>query len=98
MPNATDQGPAVVVKGLIGPFDPMFHSTVGRYYRSSPTSQQAQCLQQFFAELRRRPVNVPYIITEFLLVYTCGHVVTFSRDGRRVIDLAQGAVPPGAVP
>jgi hypothetical protein len=96
MHNTTGPAPAIsadVVIGAIGPFDPIFHSSVGRYYRSSPTSQQKRCLREFFENLRRGPVNVPYIIKAgFLLVHTCGHIVTISDDGKRVVDLAPDVV------
>lgn len=93
MHNKAPASSAVVVNGPIGPFDPIFHAAVGRYYRNSPTLQQKQCLTQFFEDLRRGPVNVPYIIKPgFLLVHTCGHVVTFNDNGTRVVDLARAAV------
>ena len=89
IPGQATAGSSVVVKGPIGPFDPVFHKTVGRYFRNSPTEQQKECLKQFFESLRGAEVDIPHLYKDgYLLVYTCEHVITFSDDGKHVVDLA----------
>lgn len=92
-PGQATAGASVVVKGQIGPFDPIFHKTVGRYFRNSPTDQQKECLKQFFESLRRTQVDIPHLVRDgFLLVYACEHIITFSHDGTRVVDLDPQAI------
>lgn len=82
-----------IATGPIGPYDPDFHKEVGRYFLNSPPPEQKTCLRLFFAELRIRPVMCPHRRgQEFLLVYTCGHVLTFSANGQKVVMVQPGII------
>jgi hypothetical protein len=81
------------VLGSIGPHDPLYSRKVGVYLHNSPTPEQKNCLRLFFAHLRNGAVTVRHTRADpFLLVYTCGHVVTFTVDGTRVVDLAPSTI------
>lgn len=80
--------------GTIGPYDPKFMKDAGAYLFRNPSPDQKQCLKSFFAKLRMAPVGVHYFQTSlFLLVHTCGVVVTMTTDGQRVVDIAPSTVP-----
>lgn len=92
MPDVADTGVNTVL-GPIGPHDPLYSKRVAVYLHNSPTPEQKNCLRVFLANLRSGTVSVRHIRTDqFLLIYTCGHVVTLDVDGTRIIDLAPSTI------
>lgn len=82
-----------IIRGLVGPFEPKFHKNVGVYLDSSPDPQDRQCLIEFFRMLRSRACEGEYYIcADFMLVYTCNHIITFTIDGRRVLEIKRGVI------
>jgi hypothetical protein len=83
----------------IGPVSQLrFSKDVGEYLRGDghriPRHAEKICLRNFFATLSRTGVTVPYkeIIPpdNVFIVATCGHVVTFTNYGRRVVKIERG--------
>lgn len=80
------------VTGPIGPHDPKFAKEVAIYLSNSPSHAEKTCLKSFFADLRNRAIQIFHVRGPFLLIYTCGHVITFTADGSKVIDLSPSII------
>jgi hypothetical protein len=81
----------------IGPIEDLrFNIKVADYIKNSsgpgPTHPERICLRNFFQRLRSGSVTVPYneISPRAFMVATCGHVIVFANDGRRVHSIRRG--------
>jgi hypothetical protein len=85
-----------IVYEYIGPMEPRFSITVGRYLANSVTLSQIECLRKFSTELRQKPVRVTCVRIEardVLYVGVCNHVIEFRNHGTIVRDISPGVFP-----
>jgi len=78
----------------IGPFPNFrFDRKVGVYLSHSPRPADKECLREFFKDLRQGAVACAFDRTAgYLNIYTCNHVITFSSDGKIVLDIEPAIV------
>lgn len=81
----------------IGPvYNLRYHLRVFSYLGGSPTPQQAQCLLDFFNQIKSGTVQAPGVQVlgrDIYLVGVCGHIVEFRNNGTKVTRLTLGVLP-----